>query len=56
VIPYIYIAPESRDRTGALAADVFRKYYTGFRGLGARRIRSIGRLLDVEASRRTGSY
>jgi NTE family protein len=49
VIPYIYIAPESRDRIGALAADVFRKHYTGLHGLGARRIRFIGRLVDARS-------
>jgi hypothetical protein len=46
VVRYLYMAPQGRDRIGALAADVFRRAHTRLHGLGARRIRLIGRLVD----------
>ena len=48
-IPYIFIAPDSRDRVGELASTVFNRHYTRLRRLGSRHIRFIGRLVDARS-------
>jgi NTE family protein len=49
-IPYIFIAPNRRDRVGELARKVFRDHYTGLRNLASRHIRLLGRLVDAGRS------
>src|SRR5262249_4478436 len=49
-IPYIFAAPPSRDTTGQIARDVFRRHYGGL--LQAHRspqVAFLGRLLDANA-------
>jgi NTE family protein len=53
-IPYIFVAPDHRERIGQVAAEVFEEHYTGLRHLGSRRLRLLGRLLDARSSAEHG--
>jgi NTE family protein len=53
-IPYIFVTPGHRERIGELAAEVFAKHYGGLRNFGSRRLRFLGRLLNVGASAQHG--
>src|SRR4029450_8343503 len=44
-IPYMFIAPESHDAIGDVAATVFHEHYGGLRGLRSPDIAAAGRLL-----------
>jgi NTE family protein len=53
-IPYIFVAPDHRERIGQVAAEVFEEHYTGLRHFSSRRLRLLGRLLDARSSAQHG--
>lgn len=53
-VPYILVAPKSRDAIGEVAQRVYRARYTGLRRLGSRRLRLLGRLLNARGSAQHG--
>ena len=51
VIPYVFVAPETPNRIGQIAAETFRECYGGLRGLRrSRDLTLLGRLVDPQRS------
>lgn len=53
VVPYMLVAPEVRDRIGALAAEVFAKHYASLRAL-RNSVAPLGRLVRAHDGRANG--
>jgi NTE family protein len=49
-IPYIFVTPRHNVQIGEVAQVVFRKHYSGLRGLWRGRIRLVGGLVDADGS------
>lgn len=48
VVPYIFVAPETPNRIGEIAHEVYREYYAGLRGLWrSRDLALLGRLVGA---------